>query len=139
MIAAHFEQWQHKSLHGQWPQRMTADSFQWLQSAHLKPVTEALITAAQDQALYTLWLGYHILRTIDSDLCRRCGQYPETIEHIVAGCPRMAQSVYLEKDTTQAVSEIFIQKTNAFIFSGFRQLRRLITVSPAVEKSRTFS
>ena len=105
IIEAHYEQWKNKALHGQWPQlveRMKTDSFKWLQTAHLKPVTEALITAAQDQALHTNWLSYHILRSTDSDLCRRCSQYPETIEHIVAGCPTLAQSVYLERHNTVA-------------------------------------
>ena len=35
-------------------------SSSWL---HLKSVSEALIEAAQDQALYTNWPGHHILRT----------------------------------------------------------------------------
>ena len=35
--------------------------------------------------------------TISSDLCRRCKVYPETIEHIVAGCPSIAQSIYLDR------------------------------------------
>ena len=107
MLAVHREQWHHKSLHGQWPQlmdRLKADSFEWLQSAHLKPVTEALITAAQDQALHTRWLGYHILGSTNSDLYRRCYQFSETIKHIGAGCPAMAQSVYLERHNTVASS-----------------------------------
>ena len=82
--------------------RLKADSFKWLQSAHLKPVTEALIIAAQDQALYTCWLGYHILGSTNSDLCRRYYQFFETIEHIVAGCSAMAQSVYLKRHNTVA-------------------------------------
>ena len=48
--ASHRDQWHRKSLHGQWPNlldSLKADSYKWLQSAHLKPVTEALITAAQ--------------------------------------------------------------------------------------------
>jgi len=71
MLRAHHEHWQLKSLHGQLPQlmdRLEADSYTWLQSAHLKPVTEALVTAAQDQALHTHWLGHHILGSTDSDL-----------------------------------------------------------------------
>jgi len=44
-------------------------------------VTEAMVTVAQDQALNTHWLGYHILGTSNSNLCRRCHQFSETIEH----------------------------------------------------------
>ena len=31
------------------------------------------------------------MRNINSDLCRRCKMFLETIEHIVAGCPIIAQ------------------------------------------------
>ena len=72
--AAHCEQWHRKSLRGQWPKLMDslkADSYKWLQSAYLKPVTEALITATQEKALHTRWFGCHILGSTDNDLCRR--------------------------------------------------------------------
>ena len=46
----------------------------------MKPVTEALIHTAHDQAICTNWLGCHILGTVSSDLCRRCRQFPESIE-----------------------------------------------------------
>ena len=96
----HIDQWRGKALHGQWPELMDelrADSFRWLQNAHLKSVIESLLVAAQDQALHTNWLGFHIMKNINSDLCRRCKMFPETIEHIVAGCPVIAQSIYLDR------------------------------------------
>ena len=99
MVSQHVEQWQSKHLHGHWPNlklERSVNSSRWLQTAHLKPVTEALITAAQDQALCTNWLGCHIVKIRATDLCRKCGQFPESIEHIVAGCPLMAQTVYFE-------------------------------------------
>jgi len=76
-------------------QDRNSESSGWLCVAHLKPVTEALLTAVQDQAICTNWLACHILGTANSDLCRKCGLFPESIEHIVAGCPVMAQTVYL--------------------------------------------
>ena len=99
VIAGHCDQWYSKSIYGQWPRLMDqlkVDSFSWLQRVHLKPVSEALISAAQDQALKTNWLGFHILGTSSTDLCRKCQQFPETIEHIVVGCPSVAQTIYLE-------------------------------------------
>ena len=105
VIAGHRDQWYSKSIHGQWPRLMDqikADSFSWLQRAHLKPVSEALISAAQDQALKTNWLAFHILGTNSTDLCRKCHQFPETIEHIVAGCPSVAQTIYLERHNAVA-------------------------------------
>jgi len=100
IVDQHVESWRNKPLHGQWPNLMlerSNNSSRWLRTAHLKPVTEALITAAQDQALSTNWLECHIFKIRSSDLCRKCGQFPESIEHIVAGCPLMAQTVYLAR------------------------------------------
>ena len=88
------------SLHGQWPhllQDKNSKSSGWLPTAHLKPVAEALLTETQDQAVSTNWLACHILGTATSDLCRKCGLFPESIEHIVAGCSVMAQTVYLNR------------------------------------------
>ena len=75
---------------------LRADSFCWLQNAYLKPVTESVLVAAQDQALNTNWLGFISWETFNNDLCR-CKMFPETIEHIVAGCPAIAQSIYLDR------------------------------------------
>ena len=41
---------------------LRANSFHWLQNAHLKPVIESLFVAAQDQALHINWLGFHIMK-----------------------------------------------------------------------------
>ena len=70
ILSNHVEQWRSKALHGQWPKLMEeldADSFHWLQNAFLEPVTEALLVAAQDQALNTNWLSFHIHGTVSSD------------------------------------------------------------------------
>ena len=77
-------------------EELAVDSFHWLQNAFLEPVTEALLVAAQDQALNTNWLSFNIHGTVSSDLCRRCRMFPKTIEHIIAGCPSIAQSIYLD-------------------------------------------
>ena len=61
-----------------------------------------MITAAQDQALTTPWLGYHMSGTSTSDLCRRCQQFLEIIEHIVAGCLSLAQTIYLDRHNAVA-------------------------------------
>ena len=64
----------------------------------------SLLVAAQDQALHTNWLGSHFMKNINSDLCRRCKMFPETIEHIVAGCPVIAQSIYLDRHNAVALA-----------------------------------
>ena len=68
----------------------------------MKPATEALITAAQDQALKTKWYQTNIIKTATDDLCRRCGKFKETVAHIVSGCPELAQGVYLNRHNAVA-------------------------------------
>ena len=74
-----------------------AQTSEWLRTAHLKPTTEALVTAAQDQALNTNRHSCHILKTNQTDKCSRCGEHPETVSHIISGCLKLAQTVYLER------------------------------------------
>ena len=48
--------WKNKVLHWKWVETINntcAQTSEWLRTAHLKPTTEELITAAQDQALNT--------------------------------------------------------------------------------------
>uniref|UniRef100_H3ARW9 Reverse transcriptase zinc-binding domain-containing protein n=1 Tax=Latimeria chalumnae TaxID=7897 RepID=H3ARW9_LATCH len=97
----HLMKWEAKAIHGKWTKLLKIvdeDSSKWLRTAHLKPPTEALIIAAQDQALHTNWLGHYVLRTGETtDKCRRCKIFAETVMHIVSGCPMLAQGVYCER------------------------------------------
>ena len=99
------EAWSQKKLHGMWPKNLEKQSTQsnsWLQKSNLKPPTEALITAAQDQALLTKWHKTNITKTTTDPLCRRCGKFNETVAHIVSGCPELAQGVYLSRHNAVA-------------------------------------
>jgi len=55
--------------------------------------TEGLLIAAQDQALSTRAMQ-HISSAATSSLCRLCGIYDETVEHLVSGCSFLAVSQY---------------------------------------------
>ena len=81
-----------KTLHGKWPEtlnKVSSETSKWLQTAHLKPPTEeALIMAAQDQAINTNWYSHQTLKNSPSDKCRLCNEHPETIEHKTTGCPK---------------------------------------------------
>ena len=92
--------WKNKVLHGKLVETINntcVQTSEWLRTARLKPTTEALITAAQDQALNTNWHSCHILKTKQTDKCRRCGEHPETVSHIISGCPKLGQTAYLER------------------------------------------
>lgn len=99
------EKWTQKKLHGMWPKTLegsSPNSNLWLQNSNLKPPTEALITAAQDQALRTKWYNANILKTSKDPTCRKCGKFDETIAHIISGCPELAQGVYLHRHNAVA-------------------------------------
>ncbi|XP_067035460.1 uncharacterized protein [Acropora muricata] len=70
---------------------------QWLKSGGLKSETEGFIIAAQDQAIKTNYYRRNILNDGTDPMCRICGQYQETIDHIVAGCPELAKTEYLHR------------------------------------------
>ena len=70
---------------------------QWLKSGGLRSETEGFIIAAQDQAIKTDYCRRNILNDGTDSMCRICGQYQETIDHIVAGCSELAKTEYLHR------------------------------------------
>uniref|UniRef100_H2ZXX1 Reverse transcriptase domain-containing protein n=1 Tax=Latimeria chalumnae TaxID=7897 RepID=H2ZXX1_LATCH len=94
----HLMKWEAKALHEKWAKLLKIVDVDWLRTAHLKPPTEVLIIAAQDQALHTNWLGHYVLKTGETtDKYRRCKRYADTVMHIVSGCPMLAQGVCCER------------------------------------------
>ena len=95
--------WEGKPLHGQFVKRTTKPNIsqglthRWLKSAGLKSETEGFLIAAQDQSLPTRNYQRHISKTIADDKCRMCKVKPETIDHLIAGCPMIAATEYLER------------------------------------------
>ena len=95
-------------MHRQYPKRIGEREVdqkminQWLKTAWLKSETEGFIIAAQDQAIKTNYYGNNILKDGTHPLCRICGQFQETIDHIVAGCPEMAKTEYLHRHNKAA-------------------------------------
>ncbi|KAL1447249.1 hypothetical protein WDU94_007620 [Cyamophila willieti] len=62
---------------------------------YLYPETEGFISAIQDRVIRTRNYEKHILKTDVIDKCRKCNQFSETIEHVIGGCPALADNVYL--------------------------------------------
>ena len=92
----HAELRRSKPLHGQF-EKATKEvcgrrSWDWLKKGHLKKETESTIVAAQDQAIRTNNIRKHIHKEDISSMCRMCGKFDETIAHIVAECPSLAQN-----------------------------------------------
>ena len=98
-INASEQAWKEKRMHGQYIRDMDENidkdkTWGWLKNGYLKAGTEALICAGQDQALRTNYVKHHIDKTLESPLCRVCGEKGETINHIVSECKMLAQREY---------------------------------------------
>ena len=74
-------------MHGQFskeiPEKVDKEkSWYWISRGDVKVETEALLCAAQEQALRTNYIKHHIEKSIDSPLCRMCGKLGESVQHI---------------------------------------------------------
>ena len=87
-----------KSLHGKFQHAIkeVADkrTWEWLKMGYMKKGTEAMITAAQDQALRTNWIKAKIDGQDCSPKCRLCNEEDESSMHIASGCSVLAQRQY---------------------------------------------
>ena len=76
-----------------------ACTYQWLNKSNTRANTEALIMAAQEQALNTRAVIYH---TVQDPRCRLYKQHLETVAHITSGCSMLARTEYTERHNSVA-------------------------------------
>ena len=92
------EDWKEKVLHGQYlrqTKEVNSDECSaWLQNADLKRETESLIVAAQNQSIRTNLVKAGIDKSQGDSLCSVCRKADESIDHIVSGCSKLAQTKY---------------------------------------------
>ena len=79
-----------KKMHGQFTKEMSDSvekekSWYWLSRGDLKVETEALLCAAQEQALRKNYIKHNIDKSIDSPLCRMCGKCGESVNILIVG------------------------------------------------------
>ena len=67
------------------------ETWSWLKQGSLKRETEALITAAQDQAIRTNYIKATIDKSQIDAKCRMCRDKNETVSHIFSGCSKLGQ------------------------------------------------
>ena len=94
--------WMEKPMHGQYPKQVTnicqtEDAFKWLRQVNLKVETEALLIAAQDQALSTKAHKTYITKVSKDPKCRLCNSRDETVAHLLTGCSKIANTQYLRR------------------------------------------
>ena len=77
-------------MHGQYVRDMTGEdwgkTWQWMRKGDLKGCTEALICSAQEQALRTNYIKFHIDKKAESPMCRMCGEKGESVNHLTSEC-----------------------------------------------------
>ena len=75
-----------------------------VEERHLKREREALIVAAQNQALQTNQIKAKINKTQRYGKCRMCKETTEKVSHIpvVCACPKLAQKDYKSRNYTVA-------------------------------------
>ncbi len=61
------------------------ETWWWLKKGDLKPETEALLCAAQEQALRTSYVKFHIDRTVEKRETL-CGEKGKHITHLISEC-----------------------------------------------------
>lgn len=93
------ENWKEKPMHGQYARQVQdvtskTTRFSWLKNVNLKIETEALITAAQDQALNTKSHQARIMKISNDPMCRMCKNNEETVSHLLSGCSKLAGTDY---------------------------------------------
>lgn len=104
------EEWAAKPLHGQYRRQVPEitsleNAYRWMsQPTGLKVETEALITAAQDQALNTKCHQAKVIRTSNDPKCRMCNQKDETVAHIITACSKIAGSLYKTRHNNVAAA-----------------------------------
>ena len=90
-----------KPLYGQFVRETEAQSneetWRWLKQGSLKRQTEALITAAQDQAIRTNYIKATIAKYQIVAKCRICRDKNATLSHIISGCSKLAQKEYKKR------------------------------------------
>lgn len=103
-------EWESKEIHGRYKNTINQEhidkqkTFEWLKKGQLFPETEGFVIAIQDQTVPTRNYRKYIIKEQDigSDKCRKCNQQPETIEHIICGCPILAGKEYTDRHNNMA-------------------------------------
>jgi len=101
--------WTEKRMHGQFARQLEGvadveETWSWLHKQDLKKETEGLILAAQDQALRTNYIKFHIDHSATSPMCRLCHNKPETIDHVLNGCSKLSQNEYKRRHDNVAAA-----------------------------------
>ena len=66
----------------------------WLKKGNFKRETESLLIVAQNNAIRTNHIKTRNEKTQQNSKCKLCGDWDETINHIISECSKLAQKAY---------------------------------------------
>ena len=83
-----------KELQSEVPSRYSKDDYEWLK-CNTDPRKTSSRFALQEQMIETrAWKKIRGL--VVDDKCRLCGEYRETVQHLLSGCKKLAGSEYVK-------------------------------------------
>ena len=87
-----------KKLHGKFFNKVQdvagEKTWQWMRDSGLRKWTEGYVCAAQENVLKTRNYCASVLKQGGERMCRVCGEYVETVGHLVSACSALAQTEY---------------------------------------------
>ena len=87
-----------KKLHGKFFNKVQdvagEKTWQWMRDSGLRKWTEGYVCAAQENVLKTRNYCASVLKQGGERKCRLCGEYVETVGHLVSACSALAQTEY---------------------------------------------
>ena len=85
-----------KNMQGKGYANLDGNCHHWLQ-CNVDPQKVGAIIEMQERMIETrAWKKARGIETI-SDMCRLCGKYKESVDHLLAGCEKLAGSAYLKR------------------------------------------
>ena len=99
----HLQAWKEKPQHGHLmrtredlTQKNETASNAWMKRSTFSSHVEGYLCAIQEEEIFTNALKSRRVKDVEVDAnCRRCRNSKETIQHVVAACPRLSASMYL--------------------------------------------
>ena len=99
----HLQAWKEKPQHGylmrtreDLTQKNEKASNAWMKRSTFSSHVEGYLCAIQEEEIFTNALKLKRVKDVEVDVnCRCCGNSKETMQHVVAACPRLSASMYL--------------------------------------------
>ncbi|KAL1446836.1 hypothetical protein WDU94_012201 [Cyamophila willieti] len=133
--------WMSKPLHGKYPTSINnpaidkKSSLEWNKIGYLHPETHGFVSAIQDKVIRTRNYEKHVMKMNDViDVCRKCKRPGESIEHVMNGCPMLAENVYLGRHN-QVAKLIYLELTKQHQLLGNSPPYYKYSPSPVLEQN----